>query len=505
MTQHNLLHLLNRFNDLKVLVIGEALLDCYYKGTAGRLCREAPVPIVEVAQRADAPGGAANTAANVHDLGAQVTFLSVIGDDREGERLCHSLRQRGLSTDYVQVAQRRRTLSKNRVVANEQVLVRFDQGSTEPLDIATERRMLQHLTNLYRGMDAVIISDYGYGVLTPRLIEALTWWQHRFPCVLVVDAKQLPAYCEVGVTAVKPNYAETVQMLNLTPEQHGEARLEQIASYEKQLLALTGAQIAAVTLDTAGALIFEQGQPRYRTYARPQPTSQTTGAGDTFTSTLTLALAAGAHTPAAAELASLAAAIVVRSTGTTTCTLPALHHACAADEKVVTDWDTLTAHLAIYRQQGRRLVFTNGCFDLLHRGHITYLNQAKALGDILILGLNSDESVRRLKGPRRPINSVEDRAQVLAALSCIDHIIPFHENTPHRLIELVQPDIFVKGGDYTRDTLPEAPLVESLGGTIHILPYLQDVSTTTIIERIRQAYAWPVSNGKTAQHSAVQA
>ena len=498
MAHNDLLNLLPKFAGLKVLVIGEALLDAYHQGSAGRLSREAPVPIVQVNHRLDTPGGAANTATNVHDLGAQVTFLSVIGDDAEGKSLCRSLRERGVSTQHLLVAPQRRTLTKSRVVANSQVLVRFDQGTTEPLDVVLEAEMWHYLDNLFPQMDAVIVSDYGYGVLTPRLIAALASWQRQCPRVLVVDAKDLSAYRQVGITAAKPNYAETLHLLNLpfTPEV-GE-RMAQMTPYEQQVLSLTGSQIVAVTLDTEGALIFEKGNPAYRTYAQPQPSSQAIGAGDTFTSTLALALAAGAYTPAAAELASAAAAIVVRSEGTNTCTLQALHHFLAADEKYISNWNTLAAHLALYREQGRRLVFTNGCFDLLHRGHITYLNQAKALGDVLIVGLNSDESVRRLKGPHRPINTLEDRAQVLAALSCIDHIVSFTENTPHDLIELIQPDVFVKGGDYTRQTLPEAQLVESMGGEVHILPYLQDVSTTSIIERIRHAYAWPADQAVAA-------
>jgi D-beta-D-heptose 7-phosphate kinase/D-beta-D-heptose 1-phosphate adenosyltransferase len=488
---NNLLNLSRAFANLKVLVIGEALLDSYLQGTAGRLCREAPVPIVAVAECQDVPGGAANTAANVRSLGGQVTFLSVIGDDGEGERLRHCLEQSGVAGDGCLVAAGRRTLIKNRVVAASQILLRFDQGTTAPIERPVELALQEQLTDLYSQMDAVIISDYGYGVMTPRLIQAITALQRRWPRILLADAKQLSAYRRAGVTAVKPNYGEATQLLGVQPAESG--RVEQMMAYERRLLSLTGAQIAAITLDTDGAIIFEAGNPPYRTYARPQPHSRATGAGDTFISALALALAAGGQTPAAAELASAAAALVVNKNGTTACTLEELQGCLAAEEKVVPDLASLATYVALYRQQKRRLVFTNGCFDLIHRGHITYLNQAKALGDVLIVGLNSDESVRRLKGPRRPINSLEDRAQVLSALSCIDHIVPFHEDTPHRLIELIRPDVFVKGGDYTRETLPEAPLVEALGGQVHLLSYLQDVSTTTIIERIRRAYAWPAA------------
>ena len=215
------------------------------------------------------------------------------------------------------------------------------------------------------------------------------------------------------------------------------------------------------------------------------------GAGDTFASALALALAAGAPTSTAAELASAAAAVVVGKERTATCSAQELREFVSAEGKYVSDLGRLAARVEFYRRQGEKVVFTNGCFDILHRGHITYLNRAKALGDVLIVGVNSDDGIRRLKGPDRPINSLEDRVQVLAALSCIDHLVAFDEDTPCNLIRAIRPHVFVKGGDYTRERLPEAPLVEELGGVVHILPYLQDRSTTGLIERIPEVYSRP--------------
>lgn len=485
--------LINTFPRLKVIVLGEAMLDSYLQGFSDRLCREAPVPVVTLNGRQDAPGGAANTAVNVHNLGSQVTFISVVGDDLEGRVLCQALREQGLSTRHVLTRRGRHTLAKHRVIAGSQLLVRFDRGSTGPVDKKTEQGIIDRLKHFFPRCDALIVSDYGYGILTPRVIDAIAGLQARCPRLLAVDSKSLPAYRHVGVTVVKPNYQESTQLLDLTRHDgNGDGeRVEQIAAYEKEFLERTGAQIAAVTLDSEGAVIFERGSPPYRTYARPQPDSQAAGAGDTFISTLALALASGAQTPVAAELASAAAAVVVSRDGTTACRVEELREYVSAGSKYVTDLSRLLQRISLYRQQGKRLVFTNGCFDILHRGHITYLNRAKALGDVLIVGLNSDDSVRRLKGSQRPINHLEDRAQVLAALSCIDHIVPFEENTPGHLIEAIRPDIFAKGGDYTKETLPEAPLVEKLGGSIRILSYSEDFSTTSIIERIRQAYAFP--------------
>ena len=480
-------HLIDRFLSLNVLVIGEAMLDSYLHGSAHRLCREAPVPIVELSGRSDAPGGAANTAANVAALGARVTLLSVTGDDAEAELLRRELETRAVVTDHLIARSSRRTLAKQRVVADGQLVVRFDQGSTQPLDEETESVLTERLEALIPDCDAVIVSDYGYGILTPRVLDVLAELQARTPRLLVVDAKDLTRYRRARVTAVKPNYAEAVRLLGLREQDGARVRVQQIASEGERLLDLTGAQMAAVTLDADGALLIERGGPPYRTYARPTRHSRAAGAGDTFLSALTLALAAGAGTPAAAELASAAAAVVVGQDGTCACTAAELRASFAGEEKSVLSHEALAAHIESLRRQGRRIVFTNGCFDIIHRGHITYLNRAKALGDVLIVGVNSDASVRRLKGPNRPINTLEDRLGVLAAMSCVDHIVPFEEDTPSELIEIIRPDLFVKGGDYTRETLPEAPLVESLGGVVQILPFVEDRSTSGIIDRIRQA------------------
>jgi D-beta-D-heptose 7-phosphate kinase / D-beta-D-heptose 1-phosphate adenosyltransferase len=246
-----------------------------------------------------------------------------------------------------------------------------------------------------------------------------------------------------------------------------------------------GAQVAAVTLDAEGALLFETGAPPYRTYARPVPASRATGAGDTFASVLALALAAGCQVPAAGELASAAATVAVGQAGTAVCAHSALRTAVAGDRGRVTDLEGLRARVERYRREGRRVMFTNGCFDLLHRGHVVHLNQAKALGDVLIVAVNADASVRRLKGPGRPVNSLADRMAVLAALSCIDHLVAFQDDSPAELLRVVRPDVLVKGGDYRRDGVPEGPLVEALGGRVEILPYLPDQSTGAMIQRIR--------------------
>ena len=497
---HHLPHFIQAFADLNVVIIGEAMLDSYLEGTTGRLCREAPVPIVALQNRRNAPGGAANSAVNARALGASVRFLSVVGDDAEAGWLRESLEARGVPLDPrdLLVDPDRRTLAKQRVIAESQLLVRFDQGTTTAISTRTEARLIARLIELFPRVDAVIVSDYGYGILTPKVIVTLAQLQDEAaPKVVVVDSKTLASYRDVAPTAVKPNYGEAAELLGWDKFAGSTlGRAERIASASERILDLSGAKIAAVTLDTDGALVVERDRAPYRTYARAEHHSRAAGAGDTFLATLALSLAAGADTPAASELASAAAAVVVGHEGTVPCSVGELLTRVAPGTKPTADLSALAARLDADRRRGLRVVFTNGCFDILHRGHVTYLSAAKAQGDLLVVGVNSDAGIKRLKGPDRPINTLEDRVEVLAALSCVDHLIPFDDDTPERLIEALRPDVFVKGGDYTRDRLPEAALVERLGGEVRILPFVADRSTTRIIERIGAGYALSASSAE---------
>lgn len=485
MTHSSLSQLIDGFARLNVLVVGEAMLDTYLEGTTRRFCPEAPAPIVTLAGRSDVPGGAANTAANARALGGKVSLLSVVGTDTDGELLREVLAQRGVNTACLLSHPGRRTLSRRRVTASGQILLRLDEGSTEPLDRDSEQTLIDKLARLYPEADAVIVSDYRYGILTPRIVRTLADLQRRGAKVLVADSRRLGAFRDLGLTAVKPNYEEAVELLGGRALEGFCVRADGVAACGERLLELTGARIAAVTLDSEGALVFERDRPVYRTYAQAAR-SCVAGAGDTFTACLALALAAGASTTAAAELASGAAAVVVGKQRTAICSAQELREYVSAEGKCLGNLHRVQSRVEFYRQQGRKIVFTNGCFDILHRGHITFLHRAKSLGDVLIVGVNSDDSIRRLKGPNRPINTLEDRVQVLAALSCVDHLVAFEESTPCNLIRAIRPHIFVKGGDYTRERLPEAPLVEELGGVVQILPYIQDRSTTRMIQRIKE-------------------
>ncbi|WP_246248409.1 D-glycero-beta-D-manno-heptose 1-phosphate adenylyltransferase, partial [Micromonospora maritima] len=271
-----------------------------------------------------------------------------------------------------------------------------------------------------------------------------------------------------------------------------------------ELRAHTGADVVAVTLDTEGAVVGgAEGSPR-RSHSTPVPASHAVGAGDAYLAAMTLALAADAGLPTAAQLAQLAATITVADTGTCVCRREDLLAALGTGGEetghpALVGAEELTALVAEHRRAGRSVVFTNGCFDVLHPGHVRYLTQARALGDLLIVAVNSDGSVRRLKGPDRPVNPVEDRIALLAALACVDHVVVFEEDSPARLIEAVRPDVYVKGGDYPPEMVPEAPLVRRLGGQVRTLGYVPDRSTSAIIDRIRaQSHSTERSEGREA-------
>jgi D-beta-D-heptose 7-phosphate kinase/D-beta-D-heptose 1-phosphate adenosyltransferase len=478
--------LIDRFQGMRVVVIGDAMLDSYFDGEAERLCREAPVPVVNVRRRADQPGGAANTAANLAALGADVALLGVVGLDGEGVVLRDALERRGVRTEHLFSVEGRATLAKSRLSAAAHLLLRFDQGDTGPLDGETEATVLASLRELFPACDALVISDYGYGVLTPAVIDTIETLNAAFPRVVVADSKRLRAYARIGLTAVKPNFDEAVRLLGPRRLEGPDGRVAAARAHGPRLLDALNTRIACLTMDRDGGLTFERGAQPYRTYAVPQPHTRAAGAGDTFVSALTLALAAGGSAPEAAELAAAAATVVVGREGTAVCGAAELREQVAAPGKFCAGVERLAERAAGYRAAGRRIVFANGCFDILHRGHIAMLNQAKALGDVLVVGVNGDASVRRLKGPDRPVNALEDRIHVLSALSSVDCVISFDEDTPERLLESLQPDIFVKGDDYTRDRIPEADLVERLGGRVVIIPTVEDISTTEVIDRIRQ-------------------
>ncbi|MGV0025805.1 bifunctional heptose 7-phosphate kinase/heptose 1-phosphate adenyltransferase [Phormidesmis priestleyi] len=315
-----LAHFLDRLPHLQILVIGEAMLDRYLEGAATRLCQEAPVPVVTLSQTQNLPGAAANTAVNLRSWGCQVRLFSVIGDDWEGALLRQALLKQDVNTDQILVDVSRSTLTKQRILDGAKLLLRLDQGTTEAISPDLEQQLIDHLSDRFSDCDAMIISDYGYGILTPRIIHTIAQLQLQNSKPIVVDAKQLSAYRNVGVTAVKPNYHQVLQLLGETDISQ-QSRADWVATQANWILNLTGSQLAAVTLDRDGAVILQRDRPPYRIYAKPSPQRRTIGAGDTFAAMLTAALATKIPPLIAADFAAAAAAIVVLKEATSTCTI----------------------------------------------------------------------------------------------------------------------------------------------------------------------------------------
>ncbi len=459
---------LNQFKNKRILVVGELLFDCYLKGTSTRICREAPVPIVDVSEQECAPGGAANTAVNIASLGANTCFLSVAGDDDEAQQVISVMQQYHIDTRGIFLDSTRRTLTKKRVLSDHQLLLRYDYGTTTPITGTFEDDLIDYLESNYSIFDAIIASDYGYGIFTNRVLDTIRSLQKKYNKTLVVDSKGLERFQDIPITAIKPNYSQTIKLLNI--EKKTDQRLRQMAEYGSQVFDKVQTRIAALTVDIEGSVIFEKGKKPFRTKTKPMPNSNASGAGDTFVSALTMALTAGATTKEAAHIATRAAAIVVQSDGTSRCTLEELQSTFVQKRKIIRLEEDIRAIADSYHAEGKEIIFTNGCFDVLHKGHITFLKEAKKRGDVLIVGLNSDSSVAQVTGSK-PFNTLQDRIDVLQEIVDIDHIIPFDEVTPIHLIELIKPQVFVKGGNYHNKPIDEESAVFAYGGTIKILDF----------------------------------
>ncbi|MFN8075500.1 MAG: PfkB family carbohydrate kinase [Kineosporiaceae bacterium] len=477
---------------LEALVIGDVLLDDYLSAAGTRLAREAPVPAVTVGQRRPVPGGAGNLAANLAALGARVRLVAAVGDDVDGVRLREALTERGVDVEDVLVDPGRRTLAKRRILADGQVVFRFDEGSTTPLAPAAadevSRRVAARLAGSSRP-DVVLVSDYDGGTVTSRVLGCLEQLlgARRPDLPVVVDAHDVARFAGLRPTLVTPNASEAHALVADAGIASGPDRPAAVQRAASRLLRRSGAQAVAVTLDRDGAVVVDADGVRHRTTTTAEPDRHSCGAGDSYASAFALALAVGAPTPVAADLAQSAAAVVTRRGGTTTCSLADLAARVGAPgraETALTPLADVADAVAAARAQGRRIVLTNGCFDLLHPGHVDLLARAKALGDVLVVALNDDAGVAALKGEGRPVNPLPDRARVLAALSCVDHVVAFGEPTAVAVVEALRPDVLVKGDDHDVASVPEADAVRAVGGEVRLLPCAPGGSTATLIRRI---------------------
>ena len=472
-----------------VLVVGDLMLDRYLWGECERISAEAPVQVVDVRSQATKLGGAGNVADNLGALGARVRIASVTGEGEGRDELIGLLEGTGASTDGVRFDPARRVTQKTRLMAAHQQVVRCDHETRSPLSPAMEALLIEAVADQIDGVDVVVVSDYGKGVCTPTVtIRTIELARQRGVPVLC-DPKGTDYAHYAGATAVTPNRKEASEATRIQIQD--EASLERAGQQLREDLSL---RFCLVTLGADGMALFEdEGIQRIPTVARE--VFDVTGAGDTVIATLAYALGAGADVAQACELANLAAGVVVGKIGSATASPDELreHAATFRPQRRITDkvveLRQLEAIVADLRARGRRIVFTNGCFDILHAGHIKVLEDTAALGDVLVIGLNSDASVQRIKGPQRPVNGEADRAYLLSALSWVDFVVLFDEDTPLQLIRRLTPDVLAKGGDYIVETIVGSDIVLANGGDVVTVPLVPGKSTTALIERIGELSA----------------
>lgn len=462
-----------------VLVVGDMMIDHYLTGVAERVSPEAPTPIVEVRGERKNLGGAGNVIQNLLALGAQVEAGAVLGQDDAGRQVVQMLEQLGVDASNVLSDPNRPTTRKTRLmVANRQV-VRFDHESRAPLSIPLENQLIARLERRIPEVAAVILSDYAKGALTPAVCQAVIRAARQAGVPVLVDPKgdQLKKYA--GATLATPNRKEAIAMTGVSIDDR--VSLHAAAARLVERLQLRS---AVITLSEDGMAVLDDGQLTH-IQAAAREVYDVCGAGDTVIATLAYCLAAGVSLVEAAEVANRAAAVVVGKVGSATATWDEIEQDedPASERPGLMGIDELEKVCQTLRNQQQRIVFTNGCFDLLHRGHVQYLERSRKFGDVLIVGLNSDQSVSRLKGPERPVNRQEDRAAVLSALRAVDYVVVFDDDTPLQLIQRLQPHVLTKGGDYRPHEVIGRELVEQL----EILPLVPDRSTTQMIFRLRDA------------------
>ena len=481
---HEVLALLEGgFSNLKVLVVGDLMLDRYILGEVDRISPEAPVPVLRHAQRYERPGGAANVAMNLAGLGCQALLAGFWGSDVEQRELSAVLDTAKIDTAGV-VSTALPTISKTRILGRMQQLLRLDIESRESPAAIDRQRLQERVEQLIPKVHAVVLSDYAKGALSAELCEVVIRTAKQAGIPVLADPKSPDFSKYSGATTVCPNLNELSAATGISAHEL-EALLAagEVQRLEHDLKFLT------VTMSEKGIRVLSDAGT-YHSPARAREVYDVSGAGDTVIATLAACLAAGLKNETAVELANLAAGIVVAKVGT----VPIARHELVAAltpssgisgaEKIL-DGERLTQRIKEWRAAGESIVFTNGCFDLLHVGHITLLEDCRRFGSKLVLGLNSDDSIRRLKGPSRPIVGDRERSRVMAALAAVDAVVLFEEDTPLELIRTVKPDVLVKGGDYIAENVVGYEDVTAHGGRVEIVPTVEGFSTTNIVRKLQ--------------------
>jgi D-beta-D-heptose 7-phosphate kinase/D-beta-D-heptose 1-phosphate adenosyltransferase len=482
-SDRKLLKLIDRLASPRVLIVGDLILDRYVAGDVLRISPEAPIPILAAKASERRLGGAGNVAANLVAMGASVEVLGVVGDDNKGGVLLGLLADIGVVTTGCVQDAARPTTEKTRLVGSGHQMLRVDWEDASAVAPEIAERLLANLAERIAAAGAVILSDYGKGVLAPGVLRAVIDGARAAGVPVLVDPKGTDYALYRGATLVTPNKKEAEEALGRKLP-----HLDDIPGAIQGLIAQAGLEHAVITLGADGMAHGSRTGEFHHVPTTARQVFDVTGAGDTVIAHLALGLASGLELFDAVLLANQAAGIVVGRRGAASVTRSEMRSALGAGRdvgKVIARGPELAGLLAEWRAEGRRIAFTNGCFDILHAGHVSYLRFARSKGERLIVGVNGDDSVRRLKGPARPVNGVADRMAVLAALEMIDAVVEFAEDTPRELIEEITPDALVKGEDWREKGVVGREWVERHGGQVHLAPLLEGRSTTAILARSR--------------------
>jgi D-beta-D-heptose 7-phosphate kinase/D-beta-D-heptose 1-phosphate adenosyltransferase len=513
----NLQKILENMKNAPVLVVGDIMLDRFVYGNVDRISPESPVPVLAVKNEERMLGGAGNALANLAGLGVKAQIVAVTGDDDEGALVKQEIEKLGFSAANIVTDKNRPTTVKSRFLAGHQQLLRTDFEHKSPLGDAAAAQVRDALKSALQGVKAVILSDYGKGLLSKDILADLIKDANAAGIPVIVDPKGQDFSIYNGATAVTPNKKELAD----ATKGHPTGTDEEVEEAANQVIDECGIQAVIATRSADGMSVIEKGQAPTHLRTIDIEVFDVSGAGDTVIATIAASMAAGGTLVEAASLANIAGSIVVTKVGTAPIRAPELADALESDQgdaltkvkKQKTEdradrarkgdvfthddqaWSEAAEQVRRWKARGLKVGFTNGCFDILHFGHVSYLNNTRDHCDRLVLGMNTDSAVRILKGPERPVHDEQSRAAVLAALGSVDMVVMFgareagDDNTANALLEMLKPDVYFKGGDYTEDEIPETPTVKAYGGEVNIMPVYDGHSTTSSIAKMKDEAA----------------
>jgi D-beta-D-heptose 7-phosphate kinase / D-beta-D-heptose 1-phosphate adenosyltransferase len=464
----------------KVLVVGDLIVDQYLWGSCQRISPEAPVQVIHVDRESTVLGGAGNVVNNLKKLGAQVDIISVVGNCEISNELIKLLKDIKVQTKFLIFQKNRISSKKTRIIASQQQVVRFDRESSDDIDEESQKTIIKTFNNIINDYEVILLSDYGKGVLTNKLTQSLIKNAKKYNKKVLVDPKGIDYLKYKGAFLLTPNKTEASIATNINIVDDASLTYAIV-----KLKSMCNLDISLITLSENGIAIYDNNLRTHPTTAKE--VFDVTGAGDTVLASLGFAIACGYNIDEAVTFSNLAGGVVIGKIGSATATInEVIEHESnlnkSSSDKYIKSQVEIARLSKWLKLEGKKIVFTNGCFDLLHAGHINYLEKAKNFGDILILGLNSDRSVRSLKGKERPINLQEDRAYILAALEVVDYVVIFDEDTPYELIKSIEPHILVKGGDYKGKEVVGQDIADEL----KLVEFVDGKSSTKTIEKIKQ-------------------